>query len=122
MKFHLENTSGIHIVQSYDASGVVINESRYTSSLILSPRRITENWPVRYIEEFDESACHGIADHGGEIVLLGTGARYRMVDPRFLAWFARHGMGLEVMDSRAACRTYNILAGEQRPVVAALVI
>ncbi len=56
------------------------------------------------------------------MVLLGTGRRHAPVAPRWMAWFGGRGMGLEVMDTRAACRTYNILATEGRRVVAALII
>lgn len=122
MKFHRQTMTGIYVVQSYDESGIVINDARYTSNVILSAEQLTEDWSVRGIEELNETSCRQIAEHGAEIVLLGTGARYRMVEPRLLAWFARQGMGLEVMDTMAACRTYNILAGESRAVVAALMI
>lgn len=122
MKFHLENTSGIYSVRSFDRTGIVVNDQRHTGSLILSANRLTENWPVRHVDDLDESTHLQIAEHGAEIVLLGTGTRHRMIDSWHPAWFAARGMGLEVMDTMAACRTYNILAGELRKVVAALIV
>jgi uncharacterized protein len=68
-----------------------------------------------------EADFERIAALGPEVVLLGTGARLRFPHPRLSAPLARAGIGLEVMDLQAACRTYNILAAEERIVAAALV-
>jgi uncharacterized protein len=122
MKLHLEHTSGINLIRSWDESGIVINDSRHTLSLILSAERVTEDWPVHRTDELCEDACLAIIEHNAEIVLLGTGLRHQLVEPRYFAWFAERGMGLEVMDTGAACRTYNVLAGERRRVAAALIL
>ncbi len=122
MKLQLENPRGINVVRAFDADGIVVNETRYSRSLILSAQQVTDDWPVSTIADFDESACQSIARHEAEIVLLGTGAAHRQVDSRYMAWFAQRGMGLEVMDTSAACRTFNVLVGEERRVVAALIV
>ncbi len=122
MKLHLEDPRGIHVVQAVDAGGIVINETRHRHSLVVSAQQITPGWPVASANAIDEAACQAILAHDAEIVLIGTGARHVILAPRLHAWFAGRGMGLEIMDTAAACRTYNVLAGEARRVVAALVI
>ncbi len=122
MKLQLENPGGINVVRAFDTRSVVVNETRYTSSLILSPQHVTGDWAVSSLEDFDEAACEPILAYDAEIVLLGTGHEHRQVAARFLAWFAARGRGLEVMDTGAACRTFNVLAGEERRVVAALIM
>lgn len=122
MKLQLENPRGINVVRAFDAKGILVNETRYTRSLILSARYITEDWPVPSVRAFDHGVCESIVEHEAEIVLLGTGTRHHPIDSRYFAWFASHGMGLEVMDTHAACRTFNVLAAEERRVVAALIV
>lgn len=121
MKFHLEQSEGINIIQSYQSDELVINEKRYDSSLVVSPEIITEGWPVCSVERLNEEHLTRVVEHRPEIVLLGTGEVFETVDPRWLVWFGQQGIGLEVMDSGAAARTYNILAGEQRSVAAAII-
>lgn len=121
MKLHLDQSEGIHIIQSYDQEGVVVNERRYSNSLIISPGRIDDDWRAGAEVELNETLCEPILNHGPEIVLLGTGTRFRTMDQRLLVWFGNQGIGLEVMDTGAAARTYNILASEQRNVAAALI-
>ena len=122
MKLHLDSATGVNVVRSYDASGITVNETRYTTSIILSADRVTVDWSVTRVSDFDESSCQPILEHDADIVLLGTGSELRWVEPRLIAWFASRGMGLEVMDTMAACRTFNILAAEQRRVCAALML
>jgi len=54
--------------------------------------------------------------------LIGTGARFQFPEPALLAPLQKAGIGVEVMDTQAACRTYNILLGEGRSVAAALIL
>ncbi len=122
MKLHLDSPSDINVIQVYDDDGVVINDVRFNSSLIVSPDKLYTKWPVDRFEELNENHFADIVTQKIEIVLLGTGSSHRSVDPHHLIWFANRGMGLEAMDSRAACRTYNLLAGEGRSVAAALIL
>jgi uncharacterized protein len=122
MQLHLDDQHDINMVNSYDALSVSVNDKQHFNSLIVSPDKFTENWSITSIDELSESHCELIGTHQTGIVLLGTGNTFQPVDPRFMVWFATRGMGLEVMDSGAACRTYNILASEGREVAAALII
>lgn len=86
------------------------------------PDRITEDWKVQNIEALDRHNIEALAALEPELVLLGTGDVLRFPDPRLLVNLTHAGIGAEVMDTRAACRTYNILAEEGRNVAAALII
>ena len=80
--------------------------------------RIVEDFPVRQPDLFDEAALESILAFNPEVVLLGTGARAVFPPQAVLAQFLKRGIGLETMDSAAAARTFNVLAGEGRNVVA----
>jgi uncharacterized protein len=100
---------------------VAVNGLRYESSLVVLPDRI-ENWPVQNFEALTPEAIGALTLLKPELLLLGTGDTLRFPDSRFLADLAVAGIGAEIMDTRAACRTYNILADEGRHVAAALII
>ena len=86
------------------------------------PDRIVETWNVSTVEALSRDDIDALALLKPELVLLGTGESLRFPDPKLLAPLVSFGIGAEVMDSRAACRTYNILADEGRNVAAALII
>ena len=95
---------------------------RYGSSLVVLPDGIVENWNVPTLESLTEDNIRALALLKPELVLLGTGDLLRFPDSRLLASLAAGRIGAEIMDTRAACRTYNILAEEGRNVAAALII
>ena len=95
---------------------------RYESSLVVLPDRIVENWNVPTLESLTQDDIGALALLKPELVLLGTGELLRFPDPRLLASLSAARIGAEIMDTRAACRTYNILAEEGRNVAAALII
>jgi uncharacterized protein len=107
---------------AYGQGYVAVNGVRYTTSLVVLPDRIADNWGVWNIQALTEDDIEAVAALTPELVLLGTGDVLRFPDPRLLANLTRAGIGAEVMDTRAACRTYNILAEEGRNVAAALII
>ena len=86
------------------------------------PDRIMADWNVQSFESLASQDIEALAALKPELVLIGTGDRLRFPDPRLLASLASARIGAEVMDTRAACRTYNILAEEGRNVAAALII
>ena len=101
---------------------MAVNGVRYETSLIVMPDRITEDWKVHNLESLVLDNIETLAALKPELVLLGTGDVLRFPDPRLLVNLTHAGIGAEVMDTRAACRTYNILAEEGRNVAAALII
>ena len=119
MKLHASGPSGVNTITGYGEGYVMVNGERRSSSVVVLPDRV-EQWPAK---SFDALSTEDFAFLGGlsaEIVLLGTGARQRFPPPQLTAELARAGVGLEVMDLQAACRTYNILVAEERKVAAAL--
>jgi uncharacterized protein len=93
-----------------------------TRSFLLAPDRLVEGWPVTSAAQLDVAAVDALAALTPEVVLLGTGARQVFPPREAQAALLRRRIGLEVMDNAAACRTYNLLAGEGRRVVAAIML
>ena len=100
----------------------MVNAVRYERSVVVLPDRPVEDWAVSSTDALRDGDLASLAGLGVEIVLLGTGESLRLLHPRLLQSLARCGVGVEVMDTRAACRTYNILVAEGRKVAAALIL
>jgi uncharacterized protein len=122
MKLHSSSTQQYQTVTGYDAAGVEINATRYEYSLIVMPETPPRPWNVARFEDLDAGHFEQIAQDAPDVVILGTGERQRFVHPRLIASLAANRVGVECMDSHAACRTYNILMGEGRKVTLALII
>jgi uncharacterized protein len=121
VKLHASAPTHLNTFTGYGEGFVQLNGERRESSLLVLPERVMD-WPPASFEALAEAHFALIAELRPEIVLLGTGARLRFPHPRLTASLARAGIGLEVMDVQAACRTYNILMAEERVVVAALLL
>ena len=121
MKLHSTGPSGQNSFTGYGEGYVLVNGVRHTGSVIVLADRVLP-WDAAAFERLDAAHFAALAALGVEVVLLGTGAALRFPHPRLTRPLAEAGIGLEVMDIRAACRTYNILAAEERRVAAALLI
>jgi uncharacterized protein len=121
MKFHLSQPNGRNLFTGYGPGYLSINGTRYETNLIVLADRIAQ-WDVDSFGALDEAAFEQLAKLPAEIILLGTGAVLRFPHPRLTQAVRNAGIGLEVMDTSAACRTYNILLGEDRKVAAALLL
>ena len=119
MKFEREMRAGVNMVNGYGEGYVLINGERYGSSLIVAPEHVIA-WQAASFDALREEHFAQLAALGPEIVLLGTGPRLRFPHPRLTSPLAAARIGLEIMDLKAACRTYNILVSEDRRVAAAL--
>ena len=119
MKLHATVPRGVNTITGYGEDYVMVNGERRDSSVVVLPDRI-EQWPVKGFEHLTAEDFTFLQQLQAEIVLLGTGTRQRFPHPRLTAALAQAGIGLEVMDVQAACRTYNILVAEERKVAAAL--
>ena len=120
MKLHLERNHAINFITAFDRAGVQVNEHHYAAPLIVLPQQLIEDWRPQTFAELAEEDFSQLAALGMEIILLGTGAKQAFPHPRLTRALMEQRIGLEVMDTGAACRTYNILAGEGRSVAAAL--
>ncbi len=120
MKLHLSNISGINAFTGYGEGYVMINRQRHEGSLVVLRERILTDWRPAGFDELSAGDFAMLAELAPEIVLLGTGSRLRFPRPELTRALREARIGLEVMDLQAACRTYNILAAEDRKVAAAL--
>jgi uncharacterized protein len=121
MKLHLDNTAG-NIITAHGEHHVVVNRHVYTTSLIVAPDRPVADWSPQSFGEIHGSDIAAIGDYNPEVVVLGTGLKLRFPAPSMTAVLITRGVGVEVMDTPAACRTYNVLAADGRRVVAALLM
>ncbi|MCE5360757.1 Mth938-like domain-containing protein [Candidatus Igneacidithiobacillus taiwanensis] len=119
MKLHRQSPGAQHSLQSYDATGFVIDGLRYTGGVLLSRTLLLHPWGPA------AGGSLGMADFAAllatppEVLLVGTGARQQL-DIALLGALRQAGLAAEIMDSAAACRTYGILLAEDREVAAAL--
>lgn len=120
MKLHLSNIDGLNMFTAYGDDYVSVNHEKHEKNLILLPEAIIHEWSTASVGTLTEADMQKLLELGTEIILLGTGKRLRFPPGALLRPFAPAGIGLEVMDLQAACRTYNILAAEGRKVAAAL--
>lgn len=145
MQFSQELDTGSYVIRSYAPGAVVITEpltadtivgwpgadapvgellKRRTlaRSAVVTPQRLLEDWPINDVDKLQPSDLDAILALGPEVLLLGTGKSLRWPADDVLQALQERGTGFEVMDTAAACRTYNILVLEGRHVAAALII
>ena len=122
MKLHLANMAGLNVFTAYGDDYVAVNHEKHLKNLIVLPENIIPEWSTATVETLAAEDMQKLLELGTEIILLGTGNRLRFPAGPLMRPFAPAGIGLEIMDLRAACRTYNILAAEGRKVAAALLL
>ncbi len=122
MKLHASTTKQYQTVTGYDDQGVEINAERFNYSLIVMPEAPPRAWDVPNFEALTAAHFEKIEQDQPDVVILGTGERQRFAHPRLVAALSARHIGVESMDSKAACRTYNVLMGEGRKVTLALII
>ena len=120
MRFTQDVSSGINIIRAYGAGEFRINDTVFRGPLIVSSSAIVPGPAIGSADELAAAHAAQILALEPELVLLGTGAQQTFPGTVFAAQFLRVGIGFEVMDTGAACRTFNVLVAEQRRVVALL--
>jgi uncharacterized protein len=121
MKFHLNIADG-NVFTGHGEGYVRIGESDHHANLLVTPDRLIGGWAPGGFDALSESDFAALAALQPEVALFGSGATMRFPHPRLTRALAEAGIGLEVMDTPAACRTYNILAAEGRRVAAAILV
>ena len=119
LKLHADTPTALNTVTAYGPGFIEINKVRHTSAVLLAPDRV-EPWAVASFEALGEADFERVRALNPEVALLGTGTRQRFPHPRLSRVLSEARIGLEVMTTAAACRTYNILMAEERRVAAAL--
>ncbi len=112
----------VQTISGYGPGWIGVDAEKFSSSLVLGSRGERQVWDCRRYEELSAAHFTPLAALRPELVLFGSGARLRFPRPEWLQALVEQGIGLETMDTAAACRTYNILAGEGRHVVVALLL
>lgn len=121
MKFHLDNAAG-NVFTGHGQGFVRIGDTEYRDSLLVTPDRVIAGWARGGFDALAEADFAALAALEPEVALFGSGPVLRFPHPRLTRALAEAHIGLEVMDTPAACRTYNILAGEGRRVAAAILL
>ena len=121
MKLEADNFD-VQTVQSYGSDWVSVQGEKITCSVILSSQGQREDWRCSRFEDLNETHFAQLANFDAELIIFGSGKRIRFPHPSWLQALMAKRVGLETMDTGAACRTYNILAGEGRRVVVALLL
>ena len=135
MRFAPDKDYGSYTVRSYQAGQVDIitpiesgeepvqeNQLTLTSSFIIAPKLLKENWPPQSLGEITKEHLKIVIDLNPELVILGTGQTLEFPLASLTEMLFAQGIGVEIMDTAAACRTYNVLMHEGRDVVAALIV
>lgn len=122
MKLHRESATSLNTFTGYGEGYVKVNDERLEKSVVVLPERIILDWPATSFDALTAEHLALLVDLEREIILLGTGAQLRFPRPEILKPLIQAGIGVEVMDVQAACRTYNILMAEERRIAAALLL
>ncbi|AZR82055.1 Mth938-like domain-containing protein [Thiomicrospira sp. S5] len=122
MKFTEHRDSNILSVKKYQPGLVKINETDVHGSCFLNQHELVTDWSCRTLDELSEDHLQEVFSLRPEVIILGTGERQTFPAPKLFAFCTQNGIGLEVMDNAAACRTYNVLTTEDREVALALIM
>jgi uncharacterized protein len=122
MQFTRDSASEANAILACTGEEVRLRDRVVRGSVIVTRDAVIDDWRPPAPEALTLEDFEGLLALAPEVVLLGTGARQHMPPPALYAAFAARGIGLEVMDNRAACRTFNVLLGEFRDVAVALIL
>lgn len=121
MKLHVSEGKGQYTIQQYHHDSIIVNAKDYHHSLIVMPTYLSI-WDINQFEQLTASHIEWFKTLQPELVLLGTGRQLRFPEQQLLLPLWEQHIGVEVMDTQAACRTYSILMAEDRNVLAALLL
>ncbi|NDH56362.1 MAG: hypothetical protein EBY06_06780 [Burkholderiaceae bacterium] len=122
MKLHSDPQSSQNTITGYGIGFLEVNQTPYSHALIVQPEGEVLAWPVEEIQDLSEDHFSMISALLPELVIVGTGKKQVFLNTKILQPLIKAKIGFEMMDSQAACRTYNILMGEGRKVLAAILL
>jgi uncharacterized protein len=122
MDLQVESSANIRVIQGYDAVSVSIGSTLYSTSFLLSPSFAPQAWPVKSFRLFSTEELLALFDLSWEVLIIGTGSTQQFPGPELLEVLATEGRGVEFMNSRSACTSYNLLAIDQRSVLGAIIL
>lgn len=118
----LDHNQSKYQIRSYKPGSLLINNKWHTASVIVSPDELIENWGPNTVEELTAVLLEKVIALKPDVLLIGTGSKLVFLPVERYGYLINLGIGVEVMDTSAACRTFNALSAENRRVVAALII
>lgn len=122
MQLSQENPDFLYVLRGVSEAGVLVNQETLARSFLLAPNQIVEDWRPTSAADLQPADMDAVLDLQPALVLLGTGPRQKFPSAAVMAALLTRGIGIEVMDSAAAARTFNVLATEGRRVVAAFLL
>ena len=122
MKFAQDSQEDGYVITAYDENSVSINGKTFSQSLVVAGTRLHEHWDIADIELLRSSHIELVLSFQPELIIIGTGNNLVFPAVEIYSGIIGHGIGVDFMDTGAACRTYNILMSEGRDVVAGLIL
>ena len=121
MKFQPDK-SDAQTVTGYGPGWLAVERSKFTTSMLVGSDALLQPWECTRFEDLTAAHFAQLAELPVEVIVFGSGSKFRFVPQAWLAPLMARRIGVETMDTQAACRTYNVLAQEGRPVLAALLL
>lgn len=118
----LDENRALYQIRSYQPGRIQVNDKFFTTSIIITPNMLIENWQPQTIQELNEDILAPIITLKPDVLLIGTGSTLVLVEASLYGSLINQGIGVEIMSTSAACRTFNALSSENRNVAAALII
>ena len=109
-------------VTGYGEGWIALNGDKVENSVIISSKGTRLDWPCQHPDELRAEHFEAVCELGVELLIFGSGLRLQFPPAPCMQSLIQQGLGIETMDTQAACRTYNILASEGRHVAAALIV
>ncbi len=122
MQLCLDNQTAKYQVKGYKPGAIQVNDDWLFTSIVISASELIHPWSPNSITEINHSHIDSLISMSPEIILFGSGSKMEFIDPKLLISIQQQGIGVECMDTKAACRTFNILLSENRHALAALLI
>ncbi len=122
MALHLQTNTQQKMFTGHGAGYIAVNDRRYHQPVVVTAEEVRTDWDATDFASLGASHFDYFLELKPEVLLLGTGARQQFAHPSLYRELIRAGIGIEFMDTAAACRTYNILVAEGRKVVAAVLL
>ena len=118
----LDDNSALYQIRAYQPGSITVNDKTLSSSIIITPTQLVEDWSPATVQDITSASLSMIVDIRPDILLIGTGTNIVFIPADIYGHLINLGIGVELMDTSAACRTYNALSAENRNVAAALLI
>lgn len=122
MKFSEDYAIGTNVIRSFTDSTIDVNNKTYDKSLIIGNNLLIDDWLISHIDQMMPEHWLDLVSHKPEVILIGTGTSLVFPHPSSYTPAIDMGIGVEFMDSKAACRTYNVLVSEDRVVIAGIIL